>query len=143
MMSLVSLVYVSYAADSTTEHDIKNILQTARDFNGRNNITGMLLYREPYYIQTLEGEKAVVDALYEKICRDPRHTNIVLVFENDIKKRSFAQWSMGFNKITDEDIQAAGNLNDFLAGERDISFFTLRPSRATALLEAFKDRTFY
>lgn len=143
MMSLVSLVYVSYAADSTTDHDIKNILQTARDFNGRNNITGMLLYREPYFIQTLEGEKAVVDALYEKISGDPRHTNVVLVFENDIKKRSFAQWSMGFNKITDEDIQAAGNLNDFLEGERDISFFTLRPSRATVLLEAFKDRTFY
>lgn len=142
-MSLVSLVYVSIAADSMTDGDVKDILDVAREFNGKNNITGMLLYRAPYFIQALEGEKSVVDPLFEKISQDERHRNVLLVFEDTIESRTFSQWSMGFNKITNEDLRDVEGLNDFLEGEKSISYFSDHPARATKLLESFKNRTYF
>jgi len=142
-MSLVSLVYVSVAADGLTEKDIQDILDVAREFNGKNHLTGMLLYREPYFIQALEGEKSIVDPLFAKISQDERHRNVILVFEEPIQRRTFAQWSMGFNKVTNTDLKNVEGLNDFLEGEKDISYFTTQPDRAALLLETFKSRTYF
>ncbi|MEM7363377.1 MAG: BLUF domain-containing protein, partial [Pseudomonadota bacterium] len=35
-------------------------------------VTGMLLYHEGSFLQALEGDRAVVEALYERIEEDPR-----------------------------------------------------------------------
>lgn len=142
-MSLVSLVYVSVASDNLTDEDIKDILQVARDFNAQHDITGMLLYRDFFFIQALEGEEEQVEALYEKIAQDPRHQNVLTVHKTPIEQRSFTQWSMGFNKIEDAEAANVPGFSDFLQNKSDMSYFTSQPSRATKLLEAFKDRIYF
>jgi hypothetical protein len=47
-------------------------------------------------MQYLEGEKADIDHLYQKIIRDPRHTDIFTVYLGQGEERLFADWEMGF-----------------------------------------------
>ncbi len=141
-MPLISLVYVSWAAHDMSDDELQDILTTARNHNKSNNITGMLLYRDRFIIQALEGEKSVVDALFEKIAVDPRHKSIILVYENEITTRTFTNWGMGFNRLSEENAPAIEGYIDFLENPSS-AFITDDHSRARRLLDAFRERTFY
>lgn len=47
-------------------------------------------------MQVLEGEQAVVEALFAKVSRDDRHVRIHVLRQGTVAARSFAAWSMGF-----------------------------------------------
>jgi hypothetical protein len=142
-MSLISLVYVSFASYDLTDEQLKDILQESRENNRTKNITGMLLYRNHCFIQALEGEEDEVKRLYQKIQSDPRHENIVLVHTGPIESRTFPGWSMGFNKISDQDAANLPGFTAFLNDPRDVSYFTDHPDRATRLLNSFKNRIYW
>lgn len=142
-MSLISLTYVSFASHSMTDDELKAILETARNFNGKNDISGMLLFRDDFFIQVLEGNLAVVEPLFAKIEKDPRHQNVLVIEKGAIETRSFSNWSMGFNKIDDANVETLPGFNDFLQNDRDVSFFTTQPSRATEMLARFKSHIFF
>ncbi len=78
------------------------LLQKSRQHNLTANITGMLLYKDGNFMQTLEGPVPAVKTLVEKIRNDPRHRNFKILMEGPITERSFESWSMGFKKITRE-----------------------------------------
>lgn len=142
-MGLIALVYVSVASRPLSDDDLKAILATSRENNKMLGITGMLLYRDDFFIQALEGEEDVVVPLYDKIAKDERHTNVLLVYKTNIDGRSFPSWSMGFNKISDAAVSQMSGFNDFLLDKHDMTYFTEQPSRASRLLETFKDRTYF
>lgn len=141
-MALVSLVYISYAASGMTDDDLRAILATARTNNQRLDVTGMLLYRNGFFIQALEGEQEVVDTLFAKIVRDPRHKNVKLVYKNAINERSFGRWAMGFNRLEDASGEPLEGYSDFLK-RPDESFFLNDNSRAKRLLESFRERSYF
>jgi hypothetical protein len=142
-MSTISLVYVSFASHDLTDDELRDILRVARTTNQKLDITGMLLYRDGFFIQALEGDKEKVEPLYDKIKNDPRHKNVTLVYSLPIETRSFHNWSMGFNKISHASAANLPGFIDFLDGSRDVSFFADHPSRATLLLQEFKDQIFF
>lgn len=142
-MALISLVYVSFATEDMTDEELKDILEVSRENNKSKDITGMLLYRDRFFIQALEGEEEEVMPLYEAIKDDPRHRNVLLVYKNDIKSRTFSSWSMGFNKISDAQVEQMPGFTAFLSDPRDMSYFVEQPSRATTLLESFKNKTYF
>lgn len=139
-MAQVSLVYVSLATHDMTDEELQSLLKVAREVNARLDITGMLLYRDGYFIQALEGDEEAVDKLFDKISRDPRHKSVLVVTKAPIQKRAFEQWSMGFNKV---DTQGVSGFTDFLDNPFEHSYFEQHPTRAVALLEQFRDRTFF
>ena len=106
----IQLVYISERCASTDDTVITSIKLRAEHNNHRRNITGALLYTERYFLQYLEGEAAVVDALYASICRDPRHTKVRLLQRKSIAQRDFARWSLGVKKLLDNEEN-----QDFLA----------------------------
>ena len=106
----IQLVYISERCASTDATVITSIKLRAEHNNHRRNITGALLYTERYFLQYLEGEAAVVDALYASICRDPRHTKVRLLQRKSIQQRDFARWSLGVKKLLDNEEN-----QDFLA----------------------------
>jgi hypothetical protein len=121
-----------------TAQDIQDILAKARAFNGANDITGMLLYRSGYFIQALEGDAERVRALYDKIAKDPRHRNVLMVYNKPIEKRTFGSWSMGFKDVADVDPSKFEGYTDFL--EQPITPELIGDgSRARAFLEMFKE----
>ncbi len=77
-----------------SDAQLKSLSLAAQKRNLTLEITGALAYSNGWFIQVLEGDKAKVKALYEAITRDPRHTHLTIVIEEDVAARSFADWSM-------------------------------------------------
>lgn len=135
-MGLVSLVYVSFASNNMDESSLHEILRVSRENNQAAGLTGMLLYHNRLFIQALEGEESLVDPLFRKICKDPRHRNVVKIFKENIRERSFGDWAMGFNTLDKSDVQDIEGYTDFLA-KPNAEFFTSAPSSAKLLLRSF------
>ncbi len=143
-MSLISLAYVSIETRPMSKQDIMDILNTARTHNAELNITGMLLYRDGYFIQALEGDEQDVIALYEKIAEDKRHQNMLTVHREEIEERSFGDWQMGFRNLDElenpEDVQG---YTDFLNADFSKEYFEDEPDRAHRLLRLFAEEANY
>jgi hypothetical protein len=138
-MTLISLAYVSSESRKMTAQDIEAILEKAREKNAKLNITGMLLYRNGYFIQALEGEEEDVVNLYNTIAKDERHSNVLMVGREDISERSFSDWSMGFRDLEDFDAAELQGYTDFLDQPYDPNQVMNAGSRAVKLLELFKE----
>lgn len=142
-MTLISLAYVSAESRNMTAQDIEDILAKAREKNARLNITGMLLYRNGYFIQALEGEEADVMGLYNTIAADDRHRNVLMVSRETISKRSFGDWSMGFHDLEGLDAAELEGYTDFLDQPYEEDNIKQAGSRAVKLLELFKEGSNY
>ena len=85
----------------------------------------------------MEGDRTVVEALYEKIAADKRHTRITKLILEPIEERAFADWTMGYPKLSQKELSEIPGLNDFFSRGR--SYMELGQGRAKTLLAAFKD----
>ena len=135
-----SLVHCIYASSSTSEfsqEDIFEMLKKIRVNNAKLNVTGMLLYENGSFFQVLEGDEAVIEALYEKINADGRHVNISKIIQEPIEARSFGDWTMGYAGLNKKEMSEIDGLNDFFLGKS--CFLNLDKGRAKKLLGAFKD----
>lgn len=94
--ALVQLVYVSSLTfGSRLSASIFNEVEThARDYNQQHGITGILCYGNGQFLQCIEGEKAHVFALKQRIFIDSRHKNVEMLLLKTIDQRSFADWRM-------------------------------------------------
>ena len=67
-------------------------------------ITGILVTSGDLFFQIIEGPPSQVDALYGAICRDGRHTDILLLsVEEDAKSRIFPDWTMKKFSLANKD----------------------------------------
>ena len=94
---LVRLMYASRARDGLDTEEVAAILRQSRSHNPRSGVTGVLCLcpSGPIFIQALEGGRDAVNALYNRIVRDPRHRDVTLLKYEDIAERRFAGWAMG------------------------------------------------
>ena len=92
---LVRLLYVSRAVDPEDSKAIQSILDSARDHNLSNGITGILCYGGGIYLQAIEGGRMQVNELYGHIVRDDRHKDVALLHYVEITERRFSGWTMG------------------------------------------------
>lgn len=96
MDQVFHLVYFSYASESLSYTDIRNILNSSRKNNARDNITGVLIFREGYFIQVLEGDEAKVQSLINVIRRDNRNHSLKVLIQQKSEKRLYGDWTMAF-----------------------------------------------
>jgi len=97
---LVRLLYVSRALDPSAHEVTDSILDSARQHNMANGITGILCYGGGIYLQAIEGGRKQVNELYGHILRDPRHKDVVLLHYQEITERRFGGWTMGQVNLT-------------------------------------------
>ncbi len=95
------LIYASSAAGLYNANAFRNIAQGAADANVELDITGLLLLYNESIFQVLEGPSDNVLSLYDRISRDPRHKNSIVLSQGHIAARQFAGWAMGFEEVTD------------------------------------------
>lgn len=95
-MSLHQISYQSTARQFLTDDDLQDLLAKARVYNAAHHISGMLLCRGGQFVQVLEGEEAVLRALYEKIKVDPRHSDLRLLVDEPLAQRQFGLWTMAY-----------------------------------------------
>lgn len=117
---MYQLCYVSSATDKLNgEPGIKAILEEAHQFNSKNNITGVLMFRGGIFLQLLEGDEELVLPLYKKIEKDLRHSNLICLFKiNSNEARIFGDWSMAYKSLDDLDIKF---VNEILSWNKLIS----------------------
>ena len=92
---LVRLLYVSRAVDPKANEETDSILDSSRQHNIANGITGILCYGGGIYLQAIEGGRKQVNELYGHIVRDTRHKDVVLLDYEEITERRFGGWTMG------------------------------------------------
>lgn len=115
---LFELIYRSKAKEGISEQDINDILNTARQFNQENNLTGCLLFHENQFLQTLEGEFDIINRLYAKIRIDARHHNVVTLHMKEIDYRIYSDWTMAFKSLEGEgDVKKRVGVTEFTALE--------------------------
>jgi hypothetical protein len=83
------------------------MLDRFRESNKKNNITGSLLYYRGMFIQYIEGNRANVLNLFEKIKKDKLHSRVILLSTSDIYIREFDTWDMAYMNITHANHQFA------------------------------------
>lgn len=116
---MIRLIYVSSTDKTWQSDDLLALLMICRTHNSARNITGILLYANQTFFQVLEGEAEEIEALFEKIKRDPRHRDVTVLEKSQISERQFPYWSMGFEKIRPQEFEHIDGLNHFF--ENDFS----------------------
>lgn len=99
-MALKSLTYTSLAGLDLEAADLEAIHRTAREINALEGITGLLVFNGTHFLQIVEGAPDAVDALVERLRRDPRHTGVEVRDERDVDVRSFPDWSMELVRVS-------------------------------------------
>jgi len=131
------LTYVSSAAVDFSALQLRELLLTCERNNRRDDITGMLLYKDGNFLQVLEGEEASVRAAHGRIAADNRHNGLITLLQGPLSERQFPQWCMGFAELTRNSPVPAG-YSEFLNSPLTSAEFSGNPSRAQQLLRAFK-----
>ena len=135
---MISVAYVSTAAERFGDAEIAALLRHSRENNTALGLTGMLLFKGDQFMQVLEGEDDQVRALYAVIEADPRHTNVRTLLSAPITTRKFSEWSMGYQVITDETIKDIPGYDDFLDPATGRRKTWDDPSKAQWLLDWFR-----
>lgn len=98
---LYRLTYLSSARDEVPLSELDAILEVAREKNSRRQVTGLLLYHDMQFFQTLEGPQAEVEQIFNVIKTDRRHGGCVVLESRPVAARCFDRWSMGYKKVGD------------------------------------------
>ena len=133
---MIQLAYVSSARGLLDSEDIKDILRVSRRKNRSLEITGMLLYKGGNILQILEGDRPKVEDLYEVIRKDPRHKDVLKLYEKEVCERDFPEWNMGFSDLGVEDTKKLEGFSEIL--DPGFDMHQLKPSAAAELLKVFK-----
>lgn len=75
---------------------LMRLLESARAFNLRHGITGILFYDNQQFGQAIEGERANVMKVWKRIQEDKRHHHIELLEIREVAERSFPEWLLRF-----------------------------------------------
>lgn len=75
---------------------IRQILDISQRNNAQAHVTGALLFNAGCFGQVLEGPRRAVEATFERIQRDIRHSDVTLLAFEATASRAFPNWSMGF-----------------------------------------------
>lgn len=95
-MPLHHIIYMSTCVKPFTDGELNGLLLAARTANERHEITGMLVYSRGNVFQIIEGKRTDLNALYNKLLVDPRHSGLVKLADKCIQRRSFTDWSMAY-----------------------------------------------
>jgi hypothetical protein len=100
---LIRLLYVSKPVGPITTYVTSSILETSSVNNKESQITGVLCQGSGIYMQVLEGERSVINALFSRIMADKRHNTIELLSIEEIEQRRYGQWSMALVNLSIDD----------------------------------------
>lgn len=136
---MYSIVYVSSAREPFTRTQLRQFLQKTRKDNERRGVTGILLHRKGSFMQLLEGTESVVETLFERITRDPRHWAVTVMHRAQASERMFPEWSMACRDLGSENVRSLPGFSRFLEPKIGTRAFFEDPTRAQKLLVYFKE----
>lgn len=129
----VRIVYVSETNGLFGNVQLQDLLERSRVHNENRRITGLLIHRGNEFFQVLEGDRSVVDELYDRIYCDLRHRNVHLLLREEDVAPLFSEWTMGYVSLEQEMIPG---LKEVLGGDK-LGALRGEITRVTALIHGF------
>ncbi|MFB6325041.1 diguanylate phosphodiesterase [Pantoea deleyi] len=91
---LSTIIYRSHITEHVKLETLADLARKANSINRSSSVTGILLFNGTHFFQLLEGPEAAVKAVYSRICRDPRHHNLVELLRDYAPSRRFGHVGM-------------------------------------------------
>ena len=113
-MQLKTLTYTSLARLDLLTRDLNDIHEAARHLNALDGVTGLLLFDGVRFLQIIEGSEAAIDALVERLRRDPRHSAFEIRDERLVSQRAFPNWSMELLRVSTGYLNARNEVESIL-----------------------------
>jgi hypothetical protein len=132
---MLRVTYLSRESKSLTSKALVDLLEQCKHNNPSLGVTGMLLYANGTFLQTLEGETNTVETLLEKIARDSRHQDFQVIKREVTSTRLYENWSMGFERLTEAALQEVPALQAFQLENFNPEFLGTNPTIVENLLE--------
>jgi hypothetical protein len=137
-MPMLQISYLSRSTAPLSAADLLALLQHCHARNPARGITGMLFYGNGTFLQVIEGEAGTVDELIGRIARDPRHEDVRILGRRTLAEREYADWSMGFERVTDDVLKGIPGLRDFTAADFTPAGLAAREDVVETLMEQFR-----
>ncbi len=100
MSHLHRIIYCSRSrltgARSAVDAEVRRILARSRSNNAADSIGGALLFSDDCFAQVLEGSSEALGRAFERIQRDMRHGDVVVLQSSPAERRHFPYWSMAY-----------------------------------------------
>jgi hypothetical protein len=125
-----------------SDDDVAAVLTRSRANNGRDELTGALLYHRGRFIQVLEGPDDAVNGRLAVIAEDPRHSGIQKISEKQIGARQFPEWTMGFRPLSDETVKTLDGFDDFFGARTGRARIVHAENEAQQFLEWLREYWF-
>lgn len=93
---LVQFAYISREVHDFSHSDLQRMMWHARRKNRHAELTGLLLYDKPIFLQVLEGPAKSIKQIIDDLRNDERHMDMEIIYYNEcLREREFARWNMG------------------------------------------------
>jgi len=93
---LYNLIYRSKISNGLTDELLMELANKSNQANLDKGLSGLLLHNSTHFLQILEGPKEHIENLYQKIRKDPRHSEVVLIALEPIPLRLHSELGMKF-----------------------------------------------
>ncbi len=93
---LFRLAYISRNTGLSDAAELDALLASARRANAQADVTGALLFNRECFAQVLEGPMPAVNSVFERIQRDPRHGDVIILLAENSPGRRFPDWAMAY-----------------------------------------------
>ncbi|MFP2504976.1 diguanylate phosphodiesterase [Buttiauxella gaviniae] len=91
---LTTIIYRSHICKNVPFHSVTDMVAAANVKNDQADVTGILLFNGTHFFQMIEGPEESVLSIYQHICQDKRHYNIVELLCDYAPARRFGKTGM-------------------------------------------------
>ncbi|MNB62335.1 Blue light- and temperature-regulated antirepressor YcgF [compost metagenome] len=91
---LTTIIYRSHLCENVPVKALEEMVAAANIKNGESDVTGILLFNGTHFFQLLEGPEESVFRIYNNICHDKRHYNLVELLCDYAPSRRFGKAGM-------------------------------------------------
>jgi len=88
------MIYKSRSSAQMTLELVREIATPSEIRNEQAGLTGVLLATQTHFLQVIEGTFEEVNRVFQRICRDDRHYDLMLISFAVIDARLFGGWGM-------------------------------------------------
>jgi len=132
---MIRITYLSQATPNFSSIDLIYLLEQCHLNNPKRGLTGLLIFGNDTFLQTIEGEENIVEELIEKIAKDNRHIKFQILARQSIENRQYSDWAMGFEKLTEQTIAEVPKLKNFMLSDFNPEYLSSNVSVVESLLE--------
>ncbi|MBK0094722.1 diguanylate phosphodiesterase [Erwinia sp. S63] len=100
---LTTILYRSHLHDHVPVKTLEDMVAKANRKNQSSHITGILLFDGLHFFQLLEGPREAVQNIYQRICADARHHNLVELMHDFAPARRFGKVGMELFDLREHD----------------------------------------